>query len=60
MSQLKFPEFDDIKVSTKTYTASTNVEINIERLFNVIPIFDYIVQPKKRGRKKKGSLVNPN
>ena len=60
MRQLQFPAFDDIKVSTKTYTAVTNIEIDIQRLFSVIPITDYVVQPKKRGRKKKGSLVDIN
>ena len=60
MRQLQFPSFDDIKVSTKTYTAVTNIEIDIQKLFDVIPVTDYVVQPKKRGRKKKGSLVNVN
>lgn len=57
---LKFPEFSDITVSTKTFTATTNLVIDIKKLFNVLPVTPYIVIPKKRGRKKKGPQINPN
>lgn len=57
---LVFPEFDDIKVSTKTFIVMTNMTINIKNLFEFLPITDYIVVPKKRGRKKKIGNVNPN
>lgn len=57
---LKFPEFDDIKVSTKTYTATTNLIIEIDKLFNILPITSYTVVPKKRGRKKKCGQIDPN
>jgi len=57
---LIFPDFDEIKVSTKTFTATTNIEINIQKLFDTLPITDYEVVPKKRGRKKKIETVNPN
>ena len=60
MSKLFFPEFKDIKVSTKTFTASTNLKINIKNLFELLPITPYVVIPKKRGRKKKGVVQNPN
>ena len=44
--------FDEIKVSTKTYIANTNFSIDLEKLFHVIPITKYNVVVKKRGRKK--------
>tara|TARA_Y100000389_G_scaffold201811_1_gene245419 strand:- start:770 stop:1723 length:954 start_codon:yes stop_codon:yes gene_type:complete len=58
--QLKFPKFSTIPVSTKTYTAMTNLTINIRELYEFLPITPYTVIPKKRGRKKKGSKCNPN
>lgn len=60
MSSLKFPEFDDIKVSTKTFTATTNLTINIKKVFEFLPITDYIIVAKKRGRKKKNDTEDPN
>lgn len=57
---LKFPDFDDIKVSTKTFIIMTNLKIKLQNLFNFLPITDYIVIPKKRGRKKKSSIIDPN
>lgn len=58
--KLKFPNFDDIKVSTKTFIVMTNIELNINNLFEALPISDYIVVPKRRGRKKKNERANPN
>jgi TATA-box binding protein (TBP) (component of TFIID and TFIIIB) len=58
--QLSFPIFDDIKVSTKTYTANTNLNIDIHALFNLLEVTPYTVLPKKRGRKKKGVVEDPN
>jgi TATA-box binding protein (TBP) (component of TFIID and TFIIIB) len=57
---LKFPVFDDIKVSTKTFTATTNLKLEIKKIFEFLPITEYIVVPKKRGRKKKCEVVDPN
>ena len=57
---LIFPKFEDIKVSTKTYTAKTNLNIDLDKLYNFLPITDYTVVVPKRGRKKKGDKVNPN
>lgn len=57
---LTFPNFDDIKVSTKTYTATTNLNIQLDKLFQLLPITPYVVIPKKRGRKKKCEHVDPN
>lgn len=57
---LDFPDFDSILVSTKTFIIMTNFKINITELFNFLPITDYIVIPKRRGRKKKCDKVDPN
>jgi len=54
---LKFPEFEDIKVSTKTFIAMTNITIDLKKLFDYLPITNYKVLPKKRGRKKKFEQV---
>jgi TATA-box binding protein (TBP) (component of TFIID and TFIIIB) len=59
-NDLVFPEFDDIKVSTKTFTVKTNVDLNIERIAEILPIHEYIVVKKRRGRKKKGPVTDPN
>ena len=57
---LVFPEFDDIKVSTKTFTATTNLNIQIDELYKILPITPYVVVPKKRGRKKKCEQIEHN
>ena len=57
---LVFPDFDDIKVSTKTFTATTNLNIHIDKLYQKLPITSYIVTPKKRGRKKKCEHIDHN
>lgn len=59
-SAFKLKKFEDIKVSTKTYIVNTNLLINIHKLFDLLDITEYIVLPKKRGRKKKGVVENPN
>jgi len=59
-TKLIFPEFVDIKVSTKTFTANTNIYIDIDKLFHILPITEYEIIPKKRGRKKKIDVVDPN
>ena len=53
---LVFPEFEDIKVSTKTFIVMTNLLLDLENLFEFLPITDYTVVKKKRGRKKKHSI----
>jgi len=59
-SHLVFPEFDDIKVSTKTFISMTNLTLDLGKLFHFLPVTDYIVVPKRRGRKKKVEKVDPN
>lgn len=57
---LNLPKFEDNKVSTKTIIAVTNIVINMDKLTNHLPITEYIVVPKKRGRKSKNPLPDPN
>ena len=59
-SHLIFPDFDSIKVSTKTFIVNTNMTLDIDKLFNFLPITDYTLVPKRRGRKKKDEPVDPN
>lgn len=59
-AELKFPDFDDIQVSTKTFIVMTNLTIDIRKLFEYLPITPYIVVPKRRGRKKKNASPDPN
>jgi TATA-box binding protein (TBP) (component of TFIID and TFIIIB) len=59
-ADLIFPDFDDIKVSTKTFTVKTNICLDIAKVAGMLPITDYVVVPKRRGRKKKGPVVDPN
>ena len=49
-------KFEEIPISTRTIIVSTDVEINIENLYNNLPITEYKVSEKKRGRKKKGVI----
>jgi TATA-box binding protein (TBP) (component of TFIID and TFIIIB) len=59
-SKLKFPEFEENKVSTKTIIAVTNIQLDIHKVFDCLPLTDYAVLPKKRGRKKKEETTNLN
>lgn len=54
------PNFEDIEISTRTFTAITNLDVNHDELFANLPITPYIEVPKKRGRKKKGETIDPN
>lgn len=55
-----FPNFKDIKVSTRTFIAHTNITIDINSLFQSLPITPYEHVPKKRGRKKKNEAETQN
>lgn len=58
---LVFKNFDDIIVSTKTFIIKTNLILDLKKLFETLPISDYIVIPKRRGRKKHKIVeTNPN
>jgi TATA-box binding protein (TBP) (component of TFIID and TFIIIB) len=55
--ELVFPNFEDISVSTNTFIAMTNLILDLKKLSDFLPITEYIVMPKKRGRKKKTEVV---
>ena len=38
-SKLVFPDFDEIKVSTKTFIVMTNMTLNIDKLFQILFFF---------------------
>lgn len=50
--------FDDISVSTQTIICKTNWRINLGELYNILPVTEYIVYKKKRGRKPKSFIEN--
>jgi len=56
----ELPEFDNIPVGTRTFIVMTNMTVNISALFKFFPLTKYIVIPKKRGRKKKNKIEDPN
>jgi TATA-box binding protein (TBP) (component of TFIID and TFIIIB) len=45
--------FDKIDISTETIIGKTNCKINIVELFSFLPVVQYEVIPKKRGRRPK-------
>jgi len=51
---MEFENFDDLVVSSKTYTIQPNFKISLNDLFDMIPITEYFITEKRRGRKKKG------
>lgn len=46
-------DFDNIEISTQTIIAKTNWKINTNELFMSLPVTEYKVIPKKRGRRPK-------
>lgn len=52
--------FDKIPDNTRTTIVMTNLVIDIQKLFTRLPISEYVVVQKKRGRKKKTDVENPN
>jgi TATA-box binding protein (TBP) (component of TFIID and TFIIIB) len=57
---VNYQKFESIDVSTMTIIGITNWGLNIERLYEKLPITDYVIIPKKRGRKKKEVREDPN
>lgn len=50
---ISYNNIDDINISTQTIIAKTNWKINIQELFANLPVTEYKVIPKKRGRRPK-------
>jgi TATA-box binding protein (TBP) (component of TFIID and TFIIIB) len=58
---IKHIPFDDLEVSTNTFIAITNIVFSdFDLLASVLPLTDYVIVAKKRGRKKKVAEPNPN
>ena len=60
MIDVSIPDFSSIKISTATIIAVSNLTFDLNLLYNYLPITEYIVVPRKRGRKKKVEVINPN
>lgn len=56
----KIPSFDSVQVSTMTIIVYTNLIINIRKVFKYLPTTPWQIIKKKRGRKKRIYLENPN
>lgn len=52
--------FEDNKVSVKTIVLITNLVFDLQKLFDVLPTTNYVVVPKRRGRKRKDDRTNSN
>ena len=57
---LKYKKFNDVPISTQTIISVSNLKFNLNLMYNYLPITEYIILKKKRGRKKKIEVVNPN
>jgi TATA-box binding protein (TBP) (component of TFIID and TFIIIB) len=54
------PDFSNIKISTETIIAVSNQTYDLNLLYNYLPITEYVVVQRKRGRKKKTEVIDPN
>lgn len=52
--------YSDINVSTETVIATHNLSFNLESLFFYLPVSEYTITEKKRGRRKKDNTADPN
>ena len=55
----KIKKFEDLNVYTRTIIVSSNIQINIKTFFNELPITEYKVVDKKKGRKPKSYVKKP-
>ena len=54
LKELKLPKYEDIEVSTQTIIVMTNISLSdFKKIGNSLPIYPYIVNRKRRGRKSK-------
>lgn len=59
-SSMNFPDFRSIPVRTKTFIVMTNIKIDIAKMYHTLPLTKYVIVPKRRGRKKKLPVTDPN
>ena len=57
---LHYTKFEDVPISTQTIISVSNLKFNLNLMYQYLPITEYIIIKKKRGRKKKVEVVNPN
>lgn len=57
---ISIPDFSSIKVSTETIIAVSNLSFDLNLLYNYLPITEYTVVKRKRGRKRKVEVEDPN
>jgi TATA-box binding protein (TBP) (component of TFIID and TFIIIB) len=55
-----FPPFWEAHQTTLTIIVYTNTTLDIDKLWSTLSITPYVVVPKKRGRKKKEVVLDPN
>lgn len=56
----KIPLFSNVQVSTMTVIVYTNLTINIQNTWRYLPTTPWTIVKKKRGRKRKVHLEDPN
>lgn len=49
---IPFPDFDDIPVSTRTFIVMTNLTINLQKLFDILPVTELAELPAKTTMKR--------
>lgn len=55
-----FLSFQNVPISTQTIISVSNLKFNLNLMYQYLPITEYIILKKKRGRKKKVEVINPN
>ena len=59
-SETQYKNFEDNKVSVKTIVLITNLVFNLQKLYEVLPVTEYTVVHKRRGRKRREEKEDPN
>jgi TATA-box binding protein (TBP) (component of TFIID and TFIIIB) len=54
-----YPKFEESNLSTRTFIINTNLVL-VKKFIFILPTIEYIITPKKRGRRKKVDLPDPN
>jgi TATA-box binding protein (TBP) (component of TFIID and TFIIIB) len=57
---LNYIKFKDVPISTQTIITVSNLKFNLNLMYQYLPITEYIIIKKKRGRKKKVEISDPN
>lgn len=60
MTDVEIPSFSNIKISTQTIIAVSNLDFDLNLFYHYMPITKYTVIRRKRGRKKKVEFIDPN